>query len=102
MFPPLGDEREGMVEHMTAAGLAALRASIARVGRPAKTAGAALPFGVEAVDRHLPGCGLALGALHEVASGGPDVEHGAAAMLLTGGILARLPGQVLWVLERPD
>ena len=88
--------------HTTAARLAALRASIAHVGRPAKTVGAALPFGVGAVDGHLPGGGLALGALHEVAGGGPDVEHGAAAMLLIGGVLARLPGQVLWVLERPD
>jgi protein ImuA len=88
--------------HTTAARLAALRASVAHVGRPAKTAGAALPFGVGAVDCHLPGGGLALGALHEVAGGGPDVEHGAAAMLLIGGVLARLPGQVLWVLERPD
>ena len=88
--------------HTTAARLAALRASIAHVGRPAKTAGTALPFGVGAVDGHLPGGGLALGALHEVAGGGPDVEHGAAAMLLIGGVLARLPGQVLWVLERPD
>src|SRR5271166_2751516 len=86
----------------TAARLAALRASIAHVGRPAKTAGAALPFGVGAIDSHLPGGGLALGALHEVAGGGPDVEHGAAAMLLIGGVLARLPGRVLWVLERPD
>src|SRR5271166_5553951 len=86
----------------TAARLAALRASIAHVGRPAKTAGAALPFGVGAIDSHLPGGGLALGALHEVAGGGPDVEHGATAMLLIGGVLARLPGQVLWVLERPD
>ena len=88
--------------HAIAARLAALRASIAHVGRPAKAAGAALPFDVGAVDYHLPGGGLALGALHEVAGGGPDVEHGAAAMLLTGGVLARLPGQVLWVLERPD
>jgi len=88
--------------HTTAARLAALRASIAHVGRPEKTAGAALPFGVGAVDSHLPGGGLALGALHEIAGGGPDVEHGAAAVLLIGGVLARLPGQVLWVLERPD
>jgi protein ImuA len=86
----------------TAAGLAALKASIARIGRPAKAAGAALPFGLPDIDRHLPGGGLALGALHEVASGGPDTEHGAAAMLLIGGVLARVPGQVLWVLEWPD
>jgi hypothetical protein len=29
-----------------------------------------LPFGIKAIDRHLPGGGLALGALHEVAGGG--------------------------------
>jgi len=70
-------------------------------GRP-KVAGATLSFGIPAIDAHLPGGGLAHGALHEVAGGGPDVEHGAAAALRVGGILARLPGQVLWVLERPD
>ena len=86
----------------TAARLAALKASIARVGRAAKSAGATLPFGLPAVDGRLPGGALALGALHEVAGGGPDIENGAAAMLLIGGILARVPGQVLWVLERPD
>ena len=86
----------------TAARLAALKASIARIGRPAKVAGAALPFGLPAIDDHLPGGGLALGALHEAAGGGPEIEHGAAAMLLSAGILARLPGQVLWVLQQPD
>lgn len=86
----------------TAASLAVLKASIARIGRAAKTTGAVLPFGLPAIDDHLPGGGLALGALHEIAGGGPDIEHGSAAMLLGGGILARLSGQVLWVLERPD
>ena len=88
--------------YTTAARLAALRASIAQVGRPTKVAGATLPFGIPAIDAHLPGGGLARGALHEVAGGGPDVEHGAAASMLAAGILARLPGQVLWVLEWPD
>jgi protein ImuA len=50
----------------------------------------------------LPGGGLALGALHEVASGGPDVEQGANAALLTAGIVGRLSGHVIWALERPD
>jgi len=85
-----------------AARLAALKASITQIGRSAKARRAVLPFGLPSVDDHLPGGGLALGALHEVANGGPDIEHGAAAMLLAAGILARLPGQVLWVLERPD
>jgi len=89
-------------EHGTAAKLAALRASIVRIGQSAKAAGSVISFGVPAIDGCLPAGGLALGALHEVASGGPDIEHGVAAMLLSAGILARLPGQVLWVLERPD
>ena len=93
-----------MVEqaNTAAAGLAALKASIARIGQPAKATGGTLPFGVPAIDAHLPGGGLSLGALHELAGGGPDVEHGAAAALLVAGILARRPGPVLWVLERPD
>ncbi len=86
----------------TAARLAALRASLARLGQPAKAAGRVISFGVAAIDSRLPGGGLALGALHEIAGGGPDIEHETAAMMLSAGILARLPGQVLWVLERPD
>lgn len=86
----------------TAVRLAALKARIAQVGRPPRAGHTALPFGIPAIDTRLPGGGLPLGALHEVAGGGPDTEHGAAAALLIAGILARLPGQILWVLERPD
>jgi protein ImuA len=86
-----------------AARLAALRTGIARIGRPEKAAGSAtLPFGVTAIDARLPGGGLAVGALHEVAGVGPDIEHGAAVALMVAGVLARLPGAVLWVLEQPD
>ena len=86
-----------------AARLAALKASVAQIGRSAKAGGAAtLPFGIPAIDARLPGRGLAVGALHEVAGGGPDVEHGAAAALMVAGALARLRGAVLWVLEQPD
>ena len=63
---------------------------------------AALPFGVACIDAALPGGGLALGGLHEIAGGGPDAEHGAAAALFAAGILARIPGPVLWVLEQRD
>ncbi len=45
--------------------------------------------------------GLALGALHEVAGAGPDVEHAAAAALFVAGLLAHLSGPVLWALDRP-
>ena len=61
-----------------------------------------LPFGVPNMDAHLPGGGLAFGALHEVAGGGADAVHGAAASLFVAGIVARTSGKVLWCLTRPD
>ncbi len=83
--------------------LADLRRRIARIERTeGRKGGKAIPRGVPAIDGRLPGGGLALGALHEIFGGGPDIEHGTAAALLAAGILARAPGQVLWVLEQPD
>lgn len=61
-----------------------------------------LPFGVAQLDRLLPGGGLPLGALHEITPGGPALEHGAASILFTAGILARLKGPVLWCLASRD
>jgi protein ImuA len=80
--------------------LARLRAQIARIergdaSRPARS----IPFGIPALDHF---GGLLLGALHEVAGGGPDTEHGAAAALFLAGVLARTEGPVLWVRQRPD
>jgi protein ImuA len=80
-----------------------LRLLVNRIERtvPAQ-AGRVVPFGLPALDARLPGGGLRLGALHEVAGWGAEAEHAAAASLMIGGILARMPGQVLWVLERRD
>lgn len=76
--------------------LASLRARIARLeGRPAG-ARAVLPFELAALDARLPGGGLALGCLHEVAGG-----DGAAACF-AAGIAGRLAGPVLWCVARPD
>ncbi|MEP9389890.1 ImuA family protein [Mesorhizobium sp. KR9-304] len=61
-----------------------------------------LSFGVPAIDRVLPGGGLALGALHEVAGGGNGAVDGAAAALFAAGIAARTVGKVLWCVTRPD
>jgi protein ImuA len=61
-----------------------------------------LPFGIAMLDRVLPGGGLSLGALHEVAGGGNGTIHGAAAALFAAGIAARMRGQVLWCVTRPD
>jgi protein ImuA len=54
------------------------------------------------VDTRLPGGGLALGALHEVAGGGNGAIDGAAAALFVAGIAARTKGKTLWCLTRPD
>jgi protein ImuA len=80
-----------------------LRTSIARMERrgPGRNA-AALRFGVPAIDGAIPGGGLAIGALHEVAGTGAEAEHAAAATLLIAGLLARRRGPVLWVLDRRD
>ena len=53
-----------------------------------------LPFGIKELDRYLPGGGLALGALHEVAGGGNGAINGAAAALFAAGIAARTRGKV--------
>ncbi|RWN25263.1 ImuA family protein [Mesorhizobium sp.] len=61
-----------------------------------------LPFGIGDLDCHLPGGGLALGALHEVAGGGNGAIDGAAAALFAAGIAARTHGKVLWCVTRQD
>lgn len=80
----------------------ALRAEIERIeanGRPRK---GVLPFGVAPVDRRLPGGGLVIGALHEVAGGGEGAVHGAASAQFAAGIAARTRGKVLWCVTRTD
>ena len=81
--------------------LAALRERIRHIEQPASHG--VLPFGVAAIDRALPGGGLALGAVHEILGIDGDEEDGAAACGFIAGLLARLRrGPVLWCLKRPD
>ena len=82
--------------------LATLRARIESLETSGRSRAGVLPFGVPIVDAALPQGGLALGALHEVAGGGDGAVDGAIAALFAAGIAARLPGQVLWCLTRPD
>ena len=82
--------------------LAELRERIARIESGERRSRCVLPFGLEAVDRRVPGGGLALGALHEVAGGGNGAVHGAAASLFAAGIAARTSGQILWCVTRAD
>jgi len=82
--------------------VAALRARIAAIEGVGRRVKGVLPFGLEAIDSRLPGGGLALGALHEVAGGGNGAVDGAAAALFAAGIAARTNGKVLWCITRPD
>src|SRR5712692_1250110 len=82
--------------------VAALRERIRCLEGGARHRRTVLPFGVKAIDQHLPEGGLALGALHEVAGGGNGAIDGAAAALFAAGIAARTRGQVLWCVTRQD
>ena len=84
------------------AAIESLRAQIETIEGRGRRARSVLPFGIAAVDSRLPGGGLAVGALHEIAGGGNGAIDGAAAALFTAGIAARTRGKVLWCLTRPD
>ena len=64
------------------AAVAALRERIRCLEGGARHRREVLPFGIKAIDEHLPEGGLALGALHEVAGGRNGAMDGAAAALL--------------------
>lgn len=72
--------------------IAELRARIARLEGDGARPHEVLPFGIAPLDRKLPGGGLALGCLHEVAGGGNGAVDGAAAACFTAGIAARTTG----------
>jgi protein ImuA len=80
--------------------LSALRERVARIQRKGRPA--VLPFRVPEIDRHLPGGGLALGAVHEVRQTGRAGEQSAAATLFVAGVAARNKGRVLWCLRLRD
>src|SRR6202045_2664154 len=101
-----------------------LRERVRRIERSPAMAHGVLPFGGAAIDRALPGGGLARGALHEILGVGGDEEDGALAAAFAAHILGRLGagphpipppwtrgrdgpaqregGLVLWCLPRPD
>lgn len=79
-----------------------LRGRIARLESGPVRARDILPFNVPEIDARLPGGGLTVGALHEVAGGGNAAIDGAAAALFAAGIAARTKGKVLWCVTRQD
>jgi protein ImuA len=83
--------------------LDALRQRIRALERPAARTDGVHPFGIAALDGHLPEGGLAAGALHEIAGGGPDAIQAAAATLFIAGILARLAAApIVWCAAARD
>ena len=90
-----------MHERALSPAIAALRARIAQ-RRDGARPRAVLPFAIPPLDRKLPGGGLALGCLHEVAGGGNGAVDGAAAACFVAGIAARTQGKVLWCVTQPD
>ena len=91
-----------MSQHAESPVVAALRERIRHLEGAPGSRHPVLPFGVEEMDRRLPGGGLALGAVHEVAGGGRGAVDGAAAALFVAGIAARAKGKVLWCVTRSD
>jgi protein ImuA len=83
-------------------GIEKLRERIRRLEGATARRRLVLPFGLKAIDRHLPGGGLTLGALHEVAGGGHGALDGATAALFAAGIAARTRGRVLWCVTKQD
>lgn len=81
--------------------LAALRRHLERLAHPADRR-ERLPFEIEAIDNALPGGGLALGAVHEICEQGTDGARASLAALFAAGVLARLPGPVIWCLHSRD
>jgi protein ImuA len=67
-----------------------LRERVRRIERSPAMAHGVLPFGVAAIDRILPGGGLARGAVHEILGVGGDEEDGALPAAFAAHILGRL------------
>ncbi|WP_420961572.1 ImuA family protein [Brucella sp. IR073] len=91
-----------MLDRVASPVIAELRERIARLDGGQGRVLDVLPFGVPDIDGRLPGGGLALGGLHEVAGGGNGAVDGAAAALFAAGIAGRTRGKVLWVVTRRD
>lgn len=82
--------------------LAALRVRIARLDRSggARAEGDGVPL-CGAIDRALPGGGLARAAVHEVLAAEPGAAAGFCALVLARSRAAR-EGAVLWIAPEPD
>ena len=85
--------------------LDALRARVRRLEAGAVGRRAVAPLGAAALDARLPGGGLPLAGLHEVAGERAEWDDGVAlgfTLALLSRALAKRPGPVLWVAGRLD
>lgn len=93
-------------------GLPALRRQIARLEKAPQfgdgtQAPDSLNWGIAALDAHLPGGGLAAGALHEFAGHGPDLEEASLAAASAAHLIGRRQrmhgsGSFLWIARQRD
>ena len=74
--------------------IATLRDRIATIESNGRRAHGVLPFGIDPLDRKVPGGGLALGALHEVAGGYTDCSIMGEGVLSQKWGMSRLPGLI--------
>ena len=72
---------------------AQLRERIRRIERSAATAHQVLPFGIAAIDRALPGSGLARGALHEIMGTGVVMGDTGIIFNCRGDYYSLTPGE---------
>ncbi|SCW36288.1 protein ImuA [Asticcacaulis taihuensis] len=84
------------------ANLDSLRTQIASIERIHARLRTVLPFHVPTIDEKLPGGGLAMGALHEIAGGANGAIDCTAPAAFAAGIAARTGGKVLWCHIQPD
>lgn len=82
--------------------IAEMRSYLARVEGHGRDQGEVLPFGLAAIDEFLPHGGLPRGHLHEAIEGGVAGQYAGLATLFAAGVLARMPGPVLWCLRGRD
>ena len=80
--------------------LHSLRAQLHALAPPARYG--VLRFGDARIDGCFAEGGLALGALHEIAADGIEAETGAVAAGFIACLLARLPGQLIWIAPQTD
>lgn len=93
-MPPTGDTRSETI--------ARLRTEIARIeaagasGGPGTTAPGPVTFGIAAIDGHLPGGGLAPGAVHEIIAGDDGMAATGFALALAARLFA-MAGRRSWL-----